>query len=336
VQRHTFFMAFLSSALTRGVLFFGVCALALPAAADEIHLKDGKKITGEIVGYEGNMFKVKTDFGYVLVEKDKIASIVPTTPAKPKSEAKPAGEAVGAANKVGTPAAAPMKESKAAEIKHEKAAEKSSKKDEEPAKPAAAKSSAAGPAATVASAANPPATATSAFNAKPAGPPAAPKEPEPPANREEVQGNTYINYTHGFRMYKAPGWSLLDDARRALPNAIVAMGTTDESTIVVVGLERTKDPLETAAAAVEKRLREAYEDYQRLDRKNKLVGGLAAVQYRYRAKETERGWSGTLVVVAREKDIFTVLGITSGNDDLIQIQENVIARAIASLDFSVH
>jgi hypothetical protein len=319
-------MVFLSSALTRGVLFLGVCALALPAAADEIRLKDGKKISGEIVGYEGNMFKVKTDFGYVLVEKDKIASIVPTTPAKPKSEARPAGEAAGAANKEGAPAAAPMKESKAAEIKHDKAAEKSSKKDGEPAKPAA----------TVASAASPPATVTPAVNAKPAGPPAPPKEPEPPANREEVQGNTYINYTHGFRMYKAPGWSLLDDARRALPNAIVAMGTADESTIVVVGLERTKDPLESAAAAVEKRLREAYEDYQRLDRKQKLVGGLAAVQYRYHAKESERGWSGTLVVVAREKDIFTVLGITTGNDDLIQIQENVIARAIASLDFSVH
>ncbi len=319
-------MAFLSNALTRGVLFFGVCALALPAAADEIRLKDGKKITGEIVGYEGNMFKVKTDFGYVLVEKDKIASIVPSTPAKPKSETKPPGEAVGAANKEGAPAAAPMKESKAAEIKNEKPAGKSSKKDGEPAKPAA----------TVASAASPSATVTSAVNAKPAVPPAPPKEPEPPANREEVQGNTYINYTHGFRMYKAPGWSLLDDARRALPNAIVAMGTADESTIVVVGQERTKDPLETAAAAVEKRLREAYEDYQLLDRKKKLVGGLAAVQYRYRAKETERGWSGTLVVVAREKDIFTILGITSGNDDLIQIQENVIAQAIASLDFSVH
>jgi hypothetical protein len=60
-----------------------MCGLATPTRADEIRLKDGKKLYGVIVAYEDNMFKIKTDFGYVLVEKDKIASIVPTTPAAP-------------------------------------------------------------------------------------------------------------------------------------------------------------------------------------------------------------------------------------------------------------
>jgi len=46
--------------------------------------------------------------------------------------------------------------------------------------------------------------------------PCSPKEPEVPANREEVQGNLYTNYTHGFRMYKAPSWSLIEEARGAL------------------------------------------------------------------------------------------------------------------------
>src|SRR5260370_801557 len=60
---------------------------ALSARADEIRLKDGKKLYGVIVAYDDNMFKVKTDFGYVLVEKDKIASIIPAAPASPKKEA---------------------------------------------------------------------------------------------------------------------------------------------------------------------------------------------------------------------------------------------------------
>src|SRR5215469_15570469 len=55
-------------------------AFAIVAHADEIRLKDGKKLHGVIVAYEDNMFKVKTDFGYVLVEKDKIAAIIPDTP----------------------------------------------------------------------------------------------------------------------------------------------------------------------------------------------------------------------------------------------------------------
>src|SRR5215831_13886272 len=54
---------------------------AKPCLADEIRLKDGKKLYGVIVAYEDNMFKVKTDYGYVLVEKDKIAAIVPNSPA---------------------------------------------------------------------------------------------------------------------------------------------------------------------------------------------------------------------------------------------------------------
>src|SRR5271163_3983341 len=57
------------------------CAMAVPAPADEIRLKDGRKLYGVIVAYEDNMFKIKTDFGYELIEKDKIAAILPTTPA---------------------------------------------------------------------------------------------------------------------------------------------------------------------------------------------------------------------------------------------------------------
>jgi hypothetical protein len=45
-------------------------------------------------------------------------------------------------------------------------------------------------------------------------------------------------------------------------------------------------------------------------------------------------WSGTLVVVSRGPDVFTVLGMTFADTDLIQIQENVIARSIASLDLN--
>src|SRR3979490_150103 len=75
----------------RGFLLAAICGLslaAIPVSADEIRLKDGKKLYGVIVAYEENMFKVKTDFGYVLVEKDKISKIIPSTPAG-KSEPQP-------------------------------------------------------------------------------------------------------------------------------------------------------------------------------------------------------------------------------------------------------
>lgn len=305
------------------VLVAALCAGASCAFGDEIKLKDGKKLSGVIVGYEDNMFRIKTDFGFVLVEKDKIASIVPTgsaaQEAATKSAAKPAenkpaketAKAVGAAeteSAVNQPkiSAAPVKPSLPAVTNAGKVAPPPIKTN-----PAAAN--------TVATAPQPP----------------APPQPELPANKEEVQGTLYTNYSHGFRMYKAPSWELIEDARQALPNAIVAMGTSNESTLMVVGQEKATDSLEKSAAAVEKRMKEIYTNYRQISQRRTVVGGAPAVEFKYRGTADEHDWSGTLVVIGRGKDVLTMLGMTYADSDLIQIQENVIARAIASTSFDV-
>src|SRR5580704_8251975 len=166
-----------------------------------------------------------------------------------------------------------------------------------------------------------------------AAPPPPPKE-EPPANQEEIQGNLYINHANGFRMYKAPSWQLIEDAGQALPNAIVAMGTVNESTLLVIGREKTKSTLDVTAPVVEKRMRDVYENYRLTSQRKTVVGGQQAIEYRYNGMADGHDWSGTLVVVSRGADIFTLLGMTHADTDLIQIQENVIARAIASVDFN--
>jgi hypothetical protein len=335
------------------MLVLAFSASALSARADEFKLKGGRKLYGVIVSYEDNMFKIKTDFGYELIEKDKIESIIPSTPAaksepastEKKNATSPPSKTEGGAPTTPTdpsnaapsdPAAtAANTGTKPASANTATKAEKAAPKITNVAvKPEVPPSSAAGNVAAPAVKATP-ATTTSAL-APAAAAPAPPKEPELPANKEEIQGNLYTNYTHGFRMYKAPSWSLIEEARGALPNAIVAMGTSNESTLLVVGEEKTKEPLETAAAAVEKRLHDVYANYQRLSERKSVVGGMPAVEYKYRGKADDHDWSGRLVVVARGKDIFTVLAMTYADSDLIQIQENVIARAIASLDFSAH
>src|SRR5436305_14838465 len=113
------------------------------------------------------------------------------------------------------------------------------------------------------------------------------------------------------------------------------MATSDESTLMVLAEERSKASLYTAAAAVEKRLHDVYVNYQRVSHQRTVVGRMPAIDYQYRGKADDHDWSGRLVVIARGKDVLTVLAMTYANSDLIQIQENVIARSIASLDFSV-
>jgi len=331
--------------LPLAALVVALCATAAAARADEIRLKDGKKLYGVIVAYEDNMFKVKTDFGYVLVEKDKIASIVPSSPANetpktdktpvakkdPAKETEPRAEPAVASSSEGTASAtnASAKSAEPSAGKHEKTGPKITNAAVKPEVPATTKTNAVAPAITGTTAAQ---NATLAASAQPA----APKEPEPPAIREDIQGNLYTNYTHGFRMYKAPSWQLNDDARKSLPDAIVALGTLNQSTLLVIGKEQTKVALEPAAATVEKRLSEIYENYRRISQRKTVVGGMPAVEYHYRGMADGHDWSGTLVVISHGTDVFTVLGMTYADNDLIQIQENVISRSIASLDFSVH
>ena len=344
-QAHTRNMGVLAN---RGLRLTCVCALALaaiPVSADEIRLKDGKKLYGVIVAYEENMFKVKTDFGYVLVEKDKIASIIPTPPA---ADTKPAvkGPADGTKASPGTQPKHEAAANSAADATPEatNASTKSAipnpgkrdKSDKSEAKLTGAAVTKPGPSVVAATDANGAGLKTaSASNVAPSGTVVPPKEPDLPAIREDVQGNLYTNYTHGFRMYKAPSWQVMGDARNALPNAIVAMGTANESSLLVVGREKTKEPLDTAAVTVEKRLNDVYENYQRVSRRKTSVGGAPAVEFRYHGKADDHDWSGTLVVISRSGDIFTVLGMTYADNDLIQIQENVIAKAINSLSFDL-
>jgi hypothetical protein len=328
----------MKASLTRGLLTLALCAAAFPPVkADEIQLKDGKTFYGVIVGYENNMFKVKTDFGFVLVEKSKIASIIPTASEAGQTDAKvaakkqarpqsfePEAEAVkgGAAN------VQPIAEL-AVETTIERPAARLSNAAVRPQLRAnAPKTSAVAPAIKTVPIAAATALATPVTSLAPA------KQAQVPQIPEEVQGNLYTNHAYGFRMYKAPSWQLIEEPT-ALPNAIVAMGTPNESTLMVVGREKANQPLDAAATAVESRLHEVYDGYQQVSQRKTVVGGSPAVEYRYRGKADEHDWSGTLVVIARGNDIFTALGMTYSDTDLIQIQENVIAKAIASLDFSV-
>ena len=289
-----------------------VCALALlllaaPAFADEIRLKDGTKITGTIVGFEDNSFKVQTSYGFALVRKDKIAAIIPSE-AKPE----PKKEASAESKKPSPPGA-----------KAAPAAAATAAPPPPPAAPAPKKE----PTARAAPASSAP--APDAAQPAPASPP-----PAEPAVREEVQGNLYINHTYGFRMYKPPGWHVIEGAQKTLPTAIVAMGTGDETTLLVIGRERMKDSLDTHVASTEQQLREIYENYRRLSERRSRVAGSPAMERHYRGTADGHDWSGVVLAFARGSEVFTILGMTYADSDLIQIQENVIAKAIASLEFT--
>ncbi len=143
----------------------------------------------------------------------------------------------------------------------------------------------------------------------------------------------YLNQTYNFALYRPPGWELLPEARKALPNAIAAMGTSDGTTLFVAAREPLRDSLESHAANAERGLQRVYENYRPVSKTKRMVGGLPAIEWRFRGVADGHDWSVTALAVSRGTDVFTMLGMTYADSDLIQIRENVIAKVMGSLRF---
>jgi len=319
--------------MKRLVSALAICLiLAASAVADEIRLKDGSKIVGTIVDFENDSFKVQTTYGFALVRKDSIAQIIPSEPVRPGEPAKTVSPTAPApakpANTPANPAAAVSSASAAAPAAPIHPAGTT-------AAPPAAAPAAAGVAATARPmpAPNPrPAPSVAPVAATPAPAPAAPIAPLPV--RELVQGNLYTNQTYAFQLYRPPGWELIPEARKALPNAIAAMGTSDETTLLVVGRETLRDSLDAHSSNSERALRQIYENYRPLSSTRRTVAGLPAVEWRFRGMADGRDWSVTVLALARGNDVFTLLGMTYADSDLIQIRENVLAKMVSSMQFT--
>jgi hypothetical protein len=285
------------------LLFAGV------VCADDFKLKDGSKISGTIVGFDDNSFKVQTSYGFAMVRKDQVVSITVADVAK--ADAKPAdiaGKAGGGATSTKGAALVPSAS-----------------------KPLHAESVAralAAPAVAVAAVA--PASSVLG-SAVPAAPPK-PAAPEPV--REEVNGTIYTNESYGFRMYKPPDWEVIAGAQSIMPGAIAAMGTNDQTTYLLIGQAPAGKSLASDVNATDQRLRGLMDHFRPLGESRVNIAGTQAVERKFRGSVDDKDWSGTVVFFARGGQLYTVFGMTVADTDLVQIQENVIARAISSLQFA--
>jgi hypothetical protein len=291
-----------------GLAVVGALLGAAAARADEIRLKDGTKISGTIVGFENGSFRVETSYGFALIEKDKVADINIVAAKKepePKTKANTLITPLSAAPPAVVPAVA-----------------------KEPASPAGPSPESSAPPKPKMVAAAPPAP-------PPVPPPTPPPAPEPPVIRDEIRGNLYVNSTYGFQMYKPPSWDLIPAALKALPDAVAALGTFDQTTLLVVGREHAKDSLDAHAATTGKALSGVYENYRLISTRQVSVAGSPAVEQRSRGAADGHDWSVILVTFLHGSDAFTLLGMTWADSDLIQVQENVISKTVNSLTFAV-
>jgi hypothetical protein len=304
------------------------------ARADELKLKDGSTVVGTIVGFEEHSFKVKTSYGFAEVQKDQVVSIVISAVSKKKDPEKPPEPSTDAA-----PAAAPVatKAPKPPTPKPVTPPASNSANSPSVATPPSSNSPQPSPNArnkpvADSAAPSPAAAVSSPVTVAVAPTPAPPPAPEP--MREEVNGNSYVNDTYGFSMYKPPTWNVIEGARALLPGSITAMGTNDQTTYLLIGQQPAGKSVANDMDATERRLQEIMENFRPLDEKHITISGIAAVERHFRGRVDQRDWSGVVVCIPRNARLYTIFGMTVADTDLVQIQENVIARSIASIQFT--
>jgi hypothetical protein len=326
--------------MKRLFLVLGVMAvLAAGLRADEIRLKDGSTIIGTIVEFENESFKVQTAYGFAMVRKDSIAQITPSDQTKASDQQKSAVEGTSNTNVSPAPVAVsspglkagaqPAVARRAAAVRNTAPSDKGSRTLPE----TALRMPAPNP--------RPPALApvaaiTSADTSAPISPEAALSVAPAPAApiRESVRGSVYANDTYGFQFYRPPGWDLMPEARKAMPNAVTAMGTSDQTTLFVVGREPARGSLQVQAENAQRALQKIYENYREVSSSQRSIGGLPAIQWQFRGMADGHDWSVTALTIAHGGDVFTLLGMTYADSDIIQIRENVIAKMAASVQFN--
>jgi hypothetical protein len=249
--------------------------IATPAISDEVVLKDGKKITGTVVGFENGMFRVETDFGFALIRKDRVATITITSGgekgAPPKTEKAEGKET------------SPPKAEAAA----------TPDKPVEAAKPAVA--------------ATPP--------VPPPPEPSHPlDEPLPAGLAEHIQGTSYYSDTFHFVMFKPPDWKLYEEISREKVSAIVAMSDDNDRTLLIVDRTVWSGAPDLKADTVDAKIKGMVENYAKISEAAIPVGGQPAIRRTFTGILDGAEWHGVSAHVAEGNTVFGIIGMTSAEN----------------------
>jgi len=255
------------------------------------------------------MFRVETEYGFVLVRKDKVISIeIKASEAKEgKSKLEERQTAIetpgGTGNKTGEAARADRPEGSL------------------PTRGiSAASTSNAAPAVTPPVAATPPKPVSRPLN-----------EPLPAHIDEHVEGNTYVNDTFHFAMYKPPDWKIYEELHREKVSAIVALASEDEQTVLFVDRQVWSGAPDLKNDSMDAKLRQTYEDYQVVSESETQVDGRPAVRRRFDGVMEGAEWHGVAVRVAEGSTVYGIIGLTSA--ETFQFQESVFNKIVRSFHF---
>ncbi len=168
--------------------------------------------------------------------------------------------------------------------------------------------------------------------APPLPPPSHPVDvPLPEHLEEHVDGNTYFSDTFHFSMFKPPDWKIYEGVPNETGSGIMAMGADDEQTLLIVDRQVWSGAPKLSSDQVEARLRQTYQDYQRVSEESFQCDGQTATRRTFTGVLDGAEWHGVAVHVIHGNMVFGIIGLTSA--ETFQFQEAIFNKVIRTFHF---
>jgi len=160
-----------------------------------------------------------------------------------------------------------------------------------------------------------------------------PPEPPPPMRLvESVTATEYVSETYGFRIFKPPTWRSYPQLVRPQTPLVAALGTPDESTLLLIGRESFSGSLADYTRGAERLLQQFYEDYRPQKERPTQVAGLSAIERSFTGQANGRFWTGTAVYFTRGRYCYTMLGLTTAGETA-SFQQSLLRKVANSWQF---
>ena len=181
--------------------------------------------------------------------------------------------------------------------------------------------------------------------AKPLPPPVPAKPPAPPPPpvshpmdvplpahlQEHLDGNTYFNDSFQFSMFKPFDWKIYEGVPKETGSGIMAMGTEDEQTLLIVDRQVWSGTPKLTSDEVEAKLRQTYQEYRRISEEAVVCDGHTATRRTFTGIMDGVEWHGVAVHVIHGNMVLGLTGLTSA--ETFQFQEAVLNKIIKTLHF---
>jgi hypothetical protein len=148
---------------------------------------------------------------------------------------------------------------------------------------------------------------------------------------EHVDGNTYFNDTFQFSMFKPPDWKIYEGVPKETGSGIMAMGTEDEQTLLIVDRQVWSGAPKLTTDQVEAKLRQTYQEYRRISEEAFECDGQTATRQTFTGVLDGAEWHGVAVHVIHGNMVFGIIGLTSA--ETFQFQEAIFNKIIKTFHF---